>query len=841
VELAARNKNLILPKYGEKFRLLSVLDAVEAIMRAVIISGTSSKTFEIAGNEIESKEVASVLIDLAKMTKTEIKEQTLPLTPSLDRAGEEEAYMVSAKALRWKPEIGFKEGVRELVEDMVARVDEEGRSRDKFPKNKPTISKNDPPSQGYSEASRFMMKAEVEEEKEEMKEEKKEIIVEDEEEMMEEEEVVGKKMEGKIVEPNLFKEKKIVKNELEFPISKPTISKQVPNDKSQITNKNKIDFPWKKVVVGFGLFGLFIVLMMGYFLWGVVGVAMGLQKPIKLLEEKRIDEAKKMIVGFQKQNKNVSFMWSNTKLDEISKISEEILNIEAKLCILAESMDKINGAIFEEKQIDFKNELLIISTNLLDIETKVGVVEARLTLIRKWIPGRWKPQIDSALDMISSNVELVSKLRQMVGVIPEMLGLDGKRREYLVLLQNEMELRATGGFIGSYGILSFQEGRLVSFDIKDVYEADGQLKGHVEPPEEIKRYLGEAAWFMRDSNWKASFPESATDVQWFFEKETGRKVDGVIGVNLAVVKAMLKATGEIYVTDFKEKVNKDNLYEQAEFYSESKFFPGSIQKASFLSGIGKQLFAEISNLKTLARWNLMMGLADVLEKNDLQIVLNEPNAAQIIGDLGWNGEVFVGACGLSNCYSDYLYIVESNLGVNKANYFLIRSVEQKIDIKENLLERILRINYENLAKTTNWPGGDYKNYLRIYLPKDIQVSEVTITAAGVVQNVALDQVKMVNMYDKRELGFLVNVPISKKVVVEVKYNSKFTQMSDKFSYLLYIQRQPGFGDTGIVNLVSIPAGYQPMQVSPSASVVSGKLLFNQKLDKDIKLGVELSK
>jgi hypothetical protein len=218
------------------------------------------------------------------------------------------------------------------------------------------------------------------------------------------------------------------------------------------------------------------------------------------------------------------------------------------------------------------------------------------------------------------------------------------------------------------------------------------------------------------SNWKASFPASAKDIQWFFEKEVGRKVDGVIGVDLAVVKAMLNATGEIFVPDFKEKVSKDNLYEQAEFYSESKFFPGSVQKASFLGGVGKQLFAEVSTLKTVARWSLMVGMADVLEKNDLQIVLNEPVAAGIIADLGWDGEIFDGKCATVACYADYLYVVESNLGVNKANYFLYRNIEQKVDIKELGVDRTLRINYENLAKTNNWPGGDYK-YLRIYLPK----------------------------------------------------------------------------------------------------------------------------
>jgi len=837
VEQAARNKNLVLPAYGEKFRLLAVEDAVEAIMRAVIMSGTTGKVFEIGGVEIESKIVASALIDLAKMTKTEIGENVqLPIA----NFQLEKEFDASARALRWKPMMEFRQGIKEVVAEAVARVDEEGRKKKFGIRNEEFgIKKEKEKSNQYvvevekDEPEKVIIEPEVK-----VKEQEVEI---EEDEIEEEDRVIGKKIAWNTTEPNLFEEKEIVKEIVEVPISKPTISKQVPNDKFQITNKKEIVFPWKKVGMAVGVVFLITGLVYGWFLWGMVSVAMNLQKPIKLLEEKKIVEAKKLVEKYRAKNNMVAGFWSNTKLGEIVKISSEALDIETKLCVLADSMDKINGAVFEEKVIDFKAELTTISKNLLEIETEVGVISARLDSVRKWVPGRWRPQVDEVMNLITKNVDLVSKTRQMVGVMPEILGLDGKRREYLVLLQNEMELRATGGFIGSYGILSFQDGRLISFDIKDVYEADGQLQGHVEPPEEIKKYLGEAGWFMRDANWKASFPESSRDIQWFFEKEVGRKVDGVIGVNLAVVKAMLNATGPIFVPDFKEKVDKDNLYEQAEFYSESKFFPGSVQKASFLSGVGKQLFEEISNLKSVARWKLMMGMVESLERNDMQIALNNTVAGQVIGDLGWNGEMFDGSCGIKDCYTDYLYIVESNFGVNKANYFLYRNLEQKVDIKELSVDRILRINYENMAKSNNWPGGDYKNYLRIYLPKDVQVSEVTVMTGGQVQNVPLDQVKMTNVNDKREIGFLVTVPITKKVVVEVKYSSKIAQMMDKFSYLLYIQRQPGFGDTGMINLVSMPSGYQPMQVQPEASVVSGKLLFNQKLDKDIKMGVEIAK
>ena len=61
-----------------------------------------------------------------------------------------------------------------------------------------------------------------------------------------------------------------------------------------------------------------------------------------------------------------------------------------------------------------------------------------------------------------------------LSILPGMVGADGNEKKYLVLLQNEMELRATGGFIGSYGIMTFKNGKLLEFDIKDVYAADAK-------------------------------------------------------------------------------------------------------------------------------------------------------------------------------------------------------------------------------------------------------------------------------------------------------------------------------------------------------------------------------
>jgi hypothetical protein len=190
-----------------------------------------------------------------------------------------------------------------------------------------------------------------------------------------------------------------------------------------------------------------------------------------------------------------------------------------------------------------------------------------------------------------------------------------------------------------------------------------------------------------------------------------------------------------------------------------------------------------------------------------------------------------------------LYIVESNLGVNKANYFLKRNIDRTVDINTTAIGRVMKINYENTAKNNTWPGGDYKNYVRIYIPGGSNLAEVSVTdEKGVKTAVSGNSLNINQVGNKKEIGFLAVVPVGSKRTVELRYTDQINPGKESsFSYLDYVQKQPGFGDTPIVTLVSIPEGWQPMGVEPKASMVNGKLLFNQILDRDIKLGVEIGK
>ena len=142
--------------------------------------------------------------------------------------------------------------------------------------------------------------------------------------------------------------------------------------------------------------------------------------------------------------------------------------------------------------------------------------------------------------------------------LPYLLGND-KTKTYLILFQNNMELRPTGGFIGSFSLVKFSKGKMVDMPVYDVYTADGQLKGYVEPPTPIRDFLGEANWFLRDSNWDPDFAISAQRAEWFLNKELEIGVDGVVGIDLEIIRSLIKIVGPIKLIDFNQTIDENNM------------------------------------------------------------------------------------------------------------------------------------------------------------------------------------------------------------------------------------------------------------------------------------------
>lgn len=390
--------------------------------------------------------------------------------------------------------------------------------------------------------------------------------------------------------------------------------------------------------------------------------------------------------------------------------------------------------------------------------------------------------------------ELIAETRKKVlafeGVareLPDVLGATGKK-SYLVLLQNNMELRPTGGFIGSFALVSFDQGRLVETVVYDVYAADGQLKGHVDPPAPIKDYLGEANWFLRDANWDIDFATSAQKVEWFLDKELSKKVDGVMAIDLEFVKKVLAATGPVYLADFDTTIDADNLYTKTQFEVEANFFPGSQKKANFLTALTRNILVDLTEVQSDQFLAIANAFVDSFDEKHVQAYLHNSQVQNNLAVLGWSSVGVSEGCG-ANCLADTVGVVEANVGVNKANYFIQRSNSLLVKVDTEKIEKTLSVQLRNTASIDLGDKGKYKVYVRAFDGPDSDFSQVKIVS-GEESTVADPEITTFS--DRKEAGVLADVlPGQTKTLVFKWSRPNSLNMADKGVYELNIRKQAG--------------------------------------------------
>jgi len=295
-----------------------------------------------------------------------------------------------------------------------------------------------------------------------------------------------------------------------------------------------------------------------------------------------------------------------------------------------------------------------------------------------------------------------------------------------------MELRPTGGFIGSLLQVTFEDGIMRDTRVIDVYTADGQLKGHIDSPFPIREILGQEHWYLRDSNWDPDFTKSGEVASWFFEKEMGVSVDGVIAISLPVLTRLLHVLGPIDLPDYNERITESNFFAKSLLYTQTDFFPGSTQKKDFLGALVSALLLRLTSLDVHAQSQLLQIVTDSLNARDIQFYFPAAFLKALMTQWGWSGAMTITDCTAvlhkEVCIGDGVSIIEANMGMNKSNYFVTR--EGLIDINIAQDGTITQVTTVSIHNTTPQEipegGGTYHTYYRQFVPKDARVSSVRL-------------------------------------------------------------------------------------------------------------------
>ena len=422
--------------------------------------------------------------------------------------------------------------------------------------------------------------------------------------------------------------------------------------------------------------------------------------------------------------------------------------------------------------------------------------------------------------------EVLSYIDNLLTLYPHIAGFRGSQT-YLVLLQNSSELRATGGFIGSVGLATFEDGVLSDFSIQDVYALDGQLKGHVDPPAPLRELMGEEHWYLRDSNWDPDFKESGARAAWFYEKETGAAVDGVIAINVPVVVSLLRATGPIFLPDYNDRISADNFFGKSFYYTQSGTFAGSTQKSDFLGTLSRALLSEVTNDSAVNPVAVFRALASGLAMRDILFSFTDSDTQQLVEHFGWGGRVFdVNECEgniTGACLFDPFGAFEENVSVNKVNYFVKRTSVRHVTIDPNgkISETVaLTIrNTSNLSsqRSTLGMGGTYTSYLRLFMTPDVSVQTVSLDGTPIPSRNPKSKTPPTIPYLETAtasagiegIGVAVSIPSGEEHTISIALNHltqiPFVRGVGDLNLLYY--KHPGISDENNTTIIDYPASW----------------------------------
>jgi hypothetical protein len=448
---------------------------------------------------------------------------------------------------------------------------------------------------------------------------------------------------------------------------------------------------------------------------------------------------------------------------------------EDRIIKIIETVDKINPSLDE------------VATKLDSINQEVSAINPNRY---PWISFQGKSVADligTAKTQISQADVLLAELRPAISVLPEIAGLN-QPQKYLILFQNDAELRATGGFLTAYAVLSIDKGKVTPEKSSDIYDLDSKFRQRIAPPDILRTKLNVNTWHLRDMNISPDFKLSMEQFIGYYNELPGEtKVDGVITVDTKVLTDLVRILGGIDVPGYGE-FTADNdprcdcpqvFYELENIVGRPTYYIRTDRKAilgPMMQTILQKTYAAPKEVWPELFTNIWENMQ---QKHVLMYFFNEDfqNAAEMINVAGR----------IKTYDADYLHINDSNLGGAKSNMFVTQEVEQEIMDNQSTLTKTITITYKNPRKGDNCNleagqlclNGKMPNWTRIYLPKAAEVSEVL----GFDNN----SVKQYEELDKKVVeGYFELNPESQariKLTVSIPKNAG--------SYRQFIQKQPG--------------------------------------------------
>ncbi|MDA1079312.1 MAG: DUF4012 domain-containing protein [bacterium] len=452
---------------------------------------------------------------------------------------------------------------------------------------------------------------------------------------------------------------------------------------------------------------------------------------------------------------------------------------EDRLKIILETLDKITP-ILDEIAADLstaESELALISADR--YPEAIEGIQVRASILQ-------------AQDFSSAAVDAVTEYRPVIEQLPSIAGGRGERKKYLVLFQNDAELRPTGGFLTAFAIINVENGKVEPEKSDDIYEIDKKYRSKLPIPEELGRYLTtEKRWNLRDMN---TSPDFKVSMEQFFPEYSSvpgepTNVDGIIAVDTKVLTDLLTVLGPVEVPGYGLFSSKTDprcdcpeiIYILSEIITRPTPYLRDDRKGVLGPLMRSVLTKSYSSPKTIWPELFQTGLNNIADRH-IQFYFLDEKAQAAAETLNAAGRI------TPEPSADFLAIVNTNLAGAKSNLFVTYEVEQTVSAPENgFITKQLEITYKNSRKSDNCNleagllclNSTLKDWTRIYVPAGSEV----ITSEGFKEDARISE----------ELGFsVINGFFSLEPLGSAKIKLEYkVPYTDESTYTLKIWKQGG--------------------------------------------------
>jgi hypothetical protein len=373
-------------------------------------------------------------------------------------------------------------------------------------------------------------------------------------------------------------------------------------------------------------------------------------------------------------------------------------------------------------------------------------------------------------------------LRIFIPYYPWLTGFPFQSKNYLIVFQNEAEMRPGGGFITAYGHLRFVSGFPVAFDIHDVYDLMDTKQAYVEPPYPLEQYLQShysTGWSFQDSNWSPDFRENAQKMIWFYNRRFPNDViDGVIAVNFNVLENVIDLVGPVEIDG--TVFNRSNLFSLLEYMGshadQQNYNRKNILKQFYQRMVSAVLFSPI-------KYGMITSLLEAkLNQKEIQLYFQDHLLRTMSDRKGWSGKVpFLSG-------SDYLMVSEANLTGMKSDRYIRRSVAYRVDIDgqknadgHRKATATVTIHMQHDGDENKPLSSVYTGFIRVFIPKGSVVLNADHTTVQAEEGNFL------------VLGKKVEINPGESATISFHYMLPPYIVSDD-QYHLYINKQSGTND-----------------------------------------------